>query len=100
MFEKPTYASFIALLDNYIAKSGNAEEVTQTELNEQELFLDNFCNTRIGEYLFQLFVEKSTYRFLLNNQVVTLFLKRVLTFINLCKYKSLIFNVKQKNSRL
>lgn len=59
LFEKPTYASFIALLDNYIAKSGNAEEVTQTELNEQELFLDNFCNTRIGEYLFQLFVEKN-----------------------------------------
>jgi len=59
LFEKPTYASFIALLDNYIAKSGNAEEVTQTELNEQKLFLENFCSTKIGEYLFQLFVEKN-----------------------------------------
>ena len=58
MFEKPTYASFIALLDNYIAKSGNAEEVTQNELNEQELFLNNFCDTKIGQYLFQLFIEK------------------------------------------
>lgn len=58
LFEKPTYASFIALLDNYIAKSGNAEEVTQNELNEQELFLNNFCDTKIGQYLFQLFIEK------------------------------------------
>ena len=37
---RPTWASFIALLDNYEASEGKAERVTKVELREENEFLD------------------------------------------------------------
>ena len=40
VFEKPTYKAFLALLDNYLAELGKAEEVTPEELVENMKFLN------------------------------------------------------------
>ena len=41
VMSRPTWASFIALLDNYEATEGKAEKVTRAEIAEESAFLDH-----------------------------------------------------------
>jgi len=45
VFSRPTYARFIALLDNYIATTGATEQVTDKEQQEMDDFLDSVMET-------------------------------------------------------
>ncbi|NXU96496.1 ENDOU endoribonuclease, partial [Cettia cetti] len=52
LFSKPTYASFIKLLDNYQRATGREEEVTAEELQEQDQFLEEVMKTELMQKLF------------------------------------------------
>jgi len=55
--QRPTYRSFIAMLDNYSSACGTAENVTMSEVTEQRTFLKSimetaplkFCHTYLRE---------------------------------------------------
>ncbi|XP_009081518.1 PREDICTED: poly(U)-specific endoribonuclease-like, partial [Acanthisitta chloris] len=51
LFSKPTYSSFIKLLDNYQRATGREEEVTAEELQEQENFLKEVMKTEVMKKL-------------------------------------------------
>uniref|UniRef100_A0A8C9N0T8 Uridylate-specific endoribonuclease n=1 Tax=Serinus canaria TaxID=9135 RepID=A0A8C9N0T8_SERCA len=59
LFSKPTYASFIKLLDNYQRATGREEEVTAEELQEQQRFLEEVMNTELMRKLFVFLQGKS-----------------------------------------
>ena len=44
---RPTYKSFIALLDNYETSTGKQEEVTPEEIRENWTFINNICDTKV-----------------------------------------------------
>eukprot|EP01031_Cornospumella_fuschlensis_P029242 gene29242-35298_t len=50
---KPTYAAFIALLDNYIAELGQSEVVDAHELTENRRFLNLIMDTPVMQYAHQ-----------------------------------------------
>lgn len=45
LFRRPTYRSFIALLDNYSAQTGESEKVTSNERRENQQFIDAVMQT-------------------------------------------------------
>eukprot|EP00521_Asterionellopsis_glacialis_P009776 CAMPEP_0195289094 /NCGR_PEP_ID=MMETSP0707-20130614/5515_1 /TAXON_ID=33640 /ORGANISM="Asterionellopsis glacialis, Strain CCMP134" /LENGTH=293 /DNA_ID=CAMNT_0040349059 /DNA_START=107 /DNA_END=988 /DNA_ORIENTATION=+ len=45
LFQRPTYKSFVALLDNYCAATGKAEYMSNTERHEIQTFLTNIMQT-------------------------------------------------------
>ena len=47
MLRRPTYRSFIALLDNYETSTGVQEEVTAEEMRENRNFIDAICETKV-----------------------------------------------------
>lgn len=49
--ERPTFAAFIALLDNYEAALGQSETVTREELAENEHFLSIIMDTAVMQYV-------------------------------------------------
>ncbi|RYH29737.1 hypothetical protein EON65_07565 [archaeon] len=51
--QKPTYAAFVALLDNYIASLGQSEVVDDYELNENRRFLTLIMDTPVMQYVHQ-----------------------------------------------
>lgn len=59
LFSKPTYASFIRLLDNYQRATGREEEVTAEELREQDNFLKEVMKTELMKKLFAFLHQKS-----------------------------------------
>jgi poly(U)-specific endoribonuclease len=59
--EKPTYAKFIALLDNYERAVGLAEHVTVEEKKENWDFLESVMETPCGRYLHAYLVQKRRY---------------------------------------
>ncbi|PKU29221.1 poly -specific endoribonuclease [Limosa lapponica baueri] len=59
LFSKPTYASFIKLLDNYQRATGREEEVTAEELREQDNFLREVMKTELMKKLFTFLHKKS-----------------------------------------
>lgn len=59
LFSKPTYASFIRLLDNYQRATGREEEVTAEELREQDTFLREVMKTELMKKLFVFLHNKS-----------------------------------------
>uniref|UniRef100_A0A8C5JQQ1 Uridylate-specific endoribonuclease n=1 Tax=Junco hyemalis TaxID=40217 RepID=A0A8C5JQQ1_JUNHY len=61
LFSKPTYASFIKLLDNYQRATGREEEVTAEELREQERFLQEVMETELMKKLFVFLQGKNRY---------------------------------------
>ncbi|XP_060776285.1 uridylate-specific endoribonuclease A [Neoarius graeffei] len=62
LFSKPTYAAFLALLDNYEKKTGVSENFGSVELQEQENFLkETMKNTELGRELFSFFYTKGYY---------------------------------------
>ncbi|XP_064354565.1 uridylate-specific endoribonuclease [Dromaius novaehollandiae] len=61
LFSKPTYASFIKLLDNYQRATGREEEVTAEELKEQDNFLKEVMKTELMKKLFAFLHKKNRY---------------------------------------
>ncbi|KFU94903.1 Poly(U)-specific endoribonuclease, partial [Chaetura pelagica] len=61
LFSKPTYSSFIKLLDNYQRVTGREEEVTAEELREQDTFLKEVMETELMKKLFAFLHQKSRY---------------------------------------
>ncbi|NXD86003.1 ENDOU endoribonuclease, partial [Halcyon senegalensis] len=61
LFSKPTYASFIKLLDNYQRVTGREEDVTTEELREQDNFLKEVMKTELMKKLFAFLYEKNRY---------------------------------------
>uniref|UniRef100_A0A8C6JBL6 Uridylate-specific endoribonuclease n=1 Tax=Melopsittacus undulatus TaxID=13146 RepID=A0A8C6JBL6_MELUD len=61
LFSKPTYSSFIKLLDNYRRSTGKEEEVTEEELREQENFLREVMKTELMKKLFTFLHSKNRY---------------------------------------
>eukprot|EP01039_Chlorochromonas_danica_P003565 gene3565-3904_t len=49
--ERPTFAAFVALLDNYSAELGVGEEVTREEKAENKVFLDLAIATPVMQYV-------------------------------------------------
>lgn len=47
VLRRPTYRSFIALLDNYETSTGEQEEVTPEEIRENRQFIDAICGTKV-----------------------------------------------------
>ena len=45
---RPTYKSFIALLDNYETSTGKQEEVTPEEIRENWTFINSICDTKVS----------------------------------------------------
>lgn len=54
----PTYAAFIALLDNYTAETGSAELVSREEREENSRFLNLIMDTKPMRYVHQYLVSK------------------------------------------
>ncbi|NXG64465.1 ENDOU endoribonuclease, partial [Hemiprocne comata] len=61
LFSKPTYSSFIKLLDNYQRVTGREEEVTAEELREQDTFLKEVMETELMKKLFVFLHQKNRY---------------------------------------
>ncbi|XP_056371142.1 uridylate-specific endoribonuclease [Oenanthe melanoleuca] len=61
LFSKPTYASFIKLLDNYQRATGREEEVTAEELREQDRFLQEVMETELMRKLLVFLQGKGLY---------------------------------------
>ncbi|NXJ97476.1 ENDOU endoribonuclease, partial [Corythaixoides concolor] len=61
LFSKPTYSSFIKLLDNYQQATGREEEVTAEELREQDTFLQEVMKTELMKKLFAFLHQKNRY---------------------------------------
>ncbi|XP_061477686.1 uridylate-specific endoribonuclease [Rhineura floridana] len=61
LFSKPTYASFIKLLDNYHKKVGTGEDFTGEQLKEQDNFLKEVMNTEVMKELYRFLHNKNRY---------------------------------------
>ncbi|NXS43111.1 ENDOU endoribonuclease, partial [Balaeniceps rex] len=61
LFSKPTYASFIKLLDNYQRAAGREEDMTAEELREQDNFLKEVMKTELMKKLFAFLHQKNRY---------------------------------------
>ena len=48
---RPTFSSFIALLDNFNAVNGIKETVTHEESKEEKRFIDCICETDVIKYM-------------------------------------------------
>ena len=55
---KPTYASFVALLDNYFAATGQSEVVSDEEKRENKNFLNLIMDTAVMQYVHQYLLAK------------------------------------------
>ncbi|RVE73162.1 hypothetical protein OJAV_G00048510 [Oryzias javanicus] len=63
LFSRPTYAAFLALLDNYKRMTGTTESFTSQQLAEQDTFLkETMSNTQVGKELFAFLYTKGYYR--------------------------------------
>ncbi|XP_061076291.1 uridylate-specific endoribonuclease A isoform X2 [Conger conger] len=62
LFSKPTFAAFLALLDNYQRYTGQSEKFSSAQLKEQDTFLQEvISNTEIGRELYTFFHSKGLY---------------------------------------
>lgn len=52
---KPTFAAFVALLNNYIAATGQSEVITEEERAENIQFLNVIMDTAVMQYVHQVF---------------------------------------------
>jgi poly(U)-specific endoribonuclease len=62
VFERPTFKAFIALLDNYIAQTGQSEVVTDEERAENRQFLDMIMDTAVMQYVHAYLVARGKTR--------------------------------------
>ena len=56
VFRRPTFARFYALLDNYSAKQGVREHVSEEEKQEENAFIEEISRTAPIQYLFRYLV--------------------------------------------
>ncbi|XP_063150036.1 uridylate-specific endoribonuclease isoform X1 [Candoia aspera] len=61
LFSRPTYASFIKLLDNYHAKVGTEEKFTKEQMKEQDIFLQEIMKTKVMKELYKFLHSKNRY---------------------------------------
>uniref|UniRef100_A0A8C5RTY5 Uridylate-specific endoribonuclease n=1 Tax=Laticauda laticaudata TaxID=8630 RepID=A0A8C5RTY5_LATLA len=61
LFSRPTYASFIKLLDNYNAYVGTEEEFTKEQMKEQDIFLQEIMKTEVMKELYTFLHSKNYY---------------------------------------
>lgn len=62
LFSRPTYAAFLAVLDNYQRMTGQTENFGPQQLAEQETFLrETMSNTELGRELFAFLYTKGVY---------------------------------------
>ncbi|KAM4700920.1 uridylate-specific endoribonuclease isoform 3-T3 [Discoglossus pictus] len=61
LFSRPTYATFIKLMDNYDRKTGTDESYTADEIKEQEAFLQEIMKTKLMKELYHFFHHKGLY---------------------------------------
>ncbi|XP_059813313.1 uridylate-specific endoribonuclease A [Hypanus sabinus] len=61
LFTKPTFAKFIALLDNYNRMTGIPEEFTPEQLREEDAFLNEIMKTPIMNKLYSVLHSKNLY---------------------------------------
>ncbi|XP_058488438.1 uridylate-specific endoribonuclease A [Solea solea] len=62
LFSRPTYAAFLAVLDNYKRMTGQAEDFNPQQLAEQETFIkEAMSNTELGRELFAFLYTKGVY---------------------------------------
>ncbi|XP_073519273.1 uridylate-specific endoribonuclease [Phyllobates terribilis] len=62
IFKRPTYKSFIALLNNYDRKTGTDETFTEEEIEEQNIFIQEILKTKVMKELFNFFHKKGLYK--------------------------------------
>lgn len=58
VFQRPTFKTFVALLDNYESETGVAEEVTPEEVRENWRFIDAIISTKVMKRAHQYLVSK------------------------------------------
>ena len=63
VFQRRTYGLLVALLDNYKARTGEAEHFSQQQLGEQQAFLDAVVQSQPMQYAWQCLIAKVTKRF-------------------------------------
>ncbi|GCC20145.1 hypothetical protein chiPu_0018766 [Chiloscyllium punctatum] len=61
LFSRPTFAKFIALLNNYNRMTGIAEKFTVEQLAEQDMFITEIMKSSIMNKLYQVFRSKKMY---------------------------------------
>ncbi|TKS71625.1 Poly(U)-specific endoribonuclease [Collichthys lucidus] len=62
LFSRPTYAAFLAVLDNYQRMTGQTEDFSPQQLAEQETFVkETMSNTELGRELFAFLYTKGVY---------------------------------------
>lgn len=62
LFSRPTYAAFLAVLDNYQRMTGQTEDFSPQQLAEQETFVkETMSNTELGRELFAFLYTKGNY---------------------------------------
>lgn len=59
VFERPTFKTFLKLMDNYEARAGVAESVSSAEKSENSAFLDASLKTPVMEYVYNYLKAKS-----------------------------------------
>ncbi|KAM3935984.1 uridylate-specific endoribonuclease D-like [Leptodactylus fuscus] len=62
LFTRPTFARLISLLDNYVQKTGTAENVTNEEIREQNAFIKEIFQTTIMRKLSIFLISKGYYK--------------------------------------
>lgn len=53
LFERPTYKSFLALLDNYTSEVGESDTVSYLERQENINFINDICDTTLMQTFYQ-----------------------------------------------
>ncbi|CAJ1051088.1 poly(U)-specific endoribonuclease-A [Xyrichtys novacula] len=62
LFSRPTYSALLAVLDNYNRMTGQTENFSPQQLNEQDVFLrETMSNTELGRELFSFLYTKGIY---------------------------------------
>ncbi|CAH8827062.1 unnamed protein product [Trichobilharzia szidati] len=56
--KRPTFAKFIALLDNYCPQVGITENVTEEEIKEEDEFIEEIMKTKIMKMTYEYLLEK------------------------------------------
>ena len=62
VFGKPTYISFLSLLDNYNVNIGQTESLTEAELAEIDAFLDAILATQVMSLAFNFLRENGKWK--------------------------------------
>lgn len=62
LISRPTYRTFIDLLDNYVSETGAREVVTRQEKTENIEFINEICETELMKKAYDFAVQKSLFK--------------------------------------